>query len=108
MDFFGLDSILTIFADSPPGDPIGHAFIGITENGATEYIGQWPKGGFTGDQLKEVATTGLPGTLDYNDTSHLGASSTVSRNYDLTDHQTTDLRKYIKEYDASNRQMAIT
>lgn len=101
-DAFGLSGILTIFSDSPKGDPIGHAFISVTENGKTTHIGQWPNPGFAKGDIGRILVSDMGGALDLDDTSHLKSSDLVSRSYDLNDDQMKDLKKFMKDFDAKN------
>ncbi|WP_236545628.1 RHS repeat domain-containing protein, partial [Tenacibaculum maritimum] len=102
IDPFGLEGILEIFSDSPKGDPIGHAFIGVTEKGKTTYIGQWPDPGFTGKDLPSIMVSDMGGALNYNDVSHLNSSDLVSYSHNLNDIQMDSLKKFIEDFDAKN------
>lgn len=103
VDLLGLSGQFTIYSDSPKGDPIGHAFISITENGTTEYIGQWPDPGFSGKKdILKITFSDMQGALDYDDVSHLNSPDLVSKTYDIDDARMVDLRKYIDEFASKN------
>jgi len=95
-------SELTVFSHSPKGDLIGHAFIGITENGTTRYIGQWPDPGFEARDLPAILVSDMQGALDHNDIKYLNDPDTVSKTYALDDAQMKKLNDYISDFDAKN------
>jgi RHS repeat-associated protein len=103
IDILGLSGQLTIYSDSPEGDPIGHAFISITENGKTEYIGQWPDPGFNGKgDIAKITFSDMQGALDFDDRSHLNSPDLVQRTYDIDDAQMANLRRYMDDFNANN------
>ena len=102
-DVLGLEGKLTIFSD--PSDFVGHAFIGLEENGKTQYIGQWPDGDGFRYKSKDIASilmSDMGGAMDFNDISHLGSSHLVSRSYNLTDEQMVKVKNYINDFNSKN------
>ena len=102
-DVLGLEGKLTIFSD--PSDFVGHAFIGLEENGKTQYIGQWPDGDGFRYKSKDIASilmSDMGGAMDFNDISHLGSSHLVSRSYNLTDKQMVKVKNYINDFNSKN------
>jgi uncharacterized protein RhaS with RHS repeats len=101
-DPLGLDGILTISSDSPKGDPIGHAFISVTENGKTTHIGQWPNPGFAKSDIGRILVSDMGGALDFDDVSHLQSKDLVSKSFNLDGDQMKSLKQYIKDFDSLN------
>ena len=102
-DVLGLEGKLTIFSD--PSDFVGHAFIGLEENGRTQYIGQWPDGDGFRYKSKDIASilmSDMGGAMDFNDISHLGSSHLVSGSYNLTDEQMVKVKNYINDFNSKN------
>jgi RHS repeat-associated protein len=100
VDVFGLDGILTIFSDTH--DIIGHSFIGITEGGATQYIGQWPNPGFGIKDLPSITISDMGGSLNFNDTQYLNSPHLHSISFDVTDDQLSKLKQYISDFESGN------
>ncbi|WP_442902636.1 hypothetical protein [Gilliamella sp. Choc6-1] len=101
VDPFGLSSgKLTIYSDTH--DFVGHAFIGVTENGTTTYIGQWPKNGFNYSEIPKIIVLDIPGDLSYNDIQYLNSPHLHSISYDIDETQMSNLKKYIEDFEAGN------
>ena len=103
IDVLGLKGRLTIFSD--PNDFVGHAFIGLEQNGKTQYIGQWPGGNgfnYNSKDISSILISDMGGIMDFDDTSHLQSPHLVSRSYDLTDEQMSKVRKYIDDFNRKN------
>ena len=102
-DVLGLEGKLTIFSD--PSDFVGHAFIGLEENGKTQYIGQWPGGDgfrYKSKDIVSILMSDMEGAMNFNDTSHLGSPHLVSRSYNLTDEQMLKVKNYINDFNSKN------
>ncbi|MDR0682094.1 MAG: RHS repeat-associated core domain-containing protein, partial [Dysgonamonadaceae bacterium] len=101
IDPWGLSGgTLTIFADTH--DFVGHAFIGVTENGNTTYIGQWPKNGFKYSEIPSILVSDIPGELSYNDTQYLDSPHLHSVSFDIDENQMANLKQYIQDFEAGN------